>query len=58
MDPKHIDDILPLISVQKPKLDQFKLILKEQNLDGSFENPVYYFSRKLKVCMATRQNFI
>lgn len=50
MESKHIDDILPLIPVQKTQLDQFKLILKEQNRDGLVENPIYYFSEKLKVC--------
>lgn len=57
MDPKHIDDILPLISVQKSQLDQFKQTLKEQKLNGSFDNPIYYFSEKLKVRTAKRQNF-
>lgn len=57
MDPKHIDDILPLISVQKAQLDQFKLVLKEQTLNRSFENPIYYFSEKLKVSVAKLKNF-
>lgn len=57
MDPKHIDDILPLISVQKAQLDQFKQVLKEQTPNRSNENPIYYFSKKLKVSMAKLKNF-
>lgn len=51
MEPKHINDILPLISVQSSQLDQFKRILEEQKHDDSAENPIYYFSSKLKVCL-------
>lgn len=57
MDPKHIDDILPLISVENTQLDQFKLTLKEQKLNDSFENPIYYFSDKLKVCIGKTIEF-
>lgn len=49
MDPKHIDDILPLICVEKAKLEQFKQILEEQQIDERCENPVYYFSERLEV---------
>lgn len=49
MDPRHIDDILPLICVEKDKLEQFKQILEEQLLKETIENPIYYFSGRLKV---------
>lgn len=49
MDPRHIDDILPMICVEKAKLEQFKQILDEQQLQESIENPIYHFSDKLKV---------
>lgn len=57
MEPKHIDDVLPLISVQKSQLNQFKRNLEKQELNGVTQNPIYYFSEKLKVCMAKKQNF-
>lgn len=53
MDASHIDDILPLISVQKTRLEHFKRDLDEQELNGSAENPIYYFSAKLKISPST-----
>ncbi|XP_055301881.1 transcription termination factor, mitochondrial-like [Sitodiplosis mosellana] len=49
MDPRHIDDFLPLICVDKTELDKFKAVLEEQELYESSENPIYYFSERLKV---------
>lgn len=49
MDPRHIDDFLPLICVDKTELEKFKEILEEQELYESSENPIYYFSEKLSV---------
>lgn len=49
MDPRHIDDFLPLICVNKAELQKFKSILEEQELYESSENPIYYFSERLKV---------
>lgn len=57
MDPKQIEDIFPLISVQKTQLDQFKLMLKQQKFNGSFESPIYYFSEKLQVAPWEWQKF-
>lgn len=48
MDAKHINDILPLISVGKLQLEQFKRNLE---LENSAENPIHYFSTKLQVCL-------
>lgn len=47
MDSKYIDDVLPLICVEKNELEKFKSILDVQELDS--EHPIYYFSEKLKV---------
>lgn len=47
MNANHIDDILPLVCVEKTKLEQFSKILQE--LDDPAENPIYYFSAKLQV---------
>lgn len=55
MDPKHIDDILPLISVEKSQLKQFKQIQEEQELNGLAESSIYYFSGKLKVYKAKKR---
>lgn len=51
MDPRHIDDFLPLICVDKIELEKFKEILEEQELYESSENPIYYFSEKLSVSL-------
>lgn len=49
MDPKHIDDFLPLICVDKCELEKFNKHIEDQELYESNENPIYYFSEKLKV---------
>lgn len=49
LNPRCIDDFLPLISMDAKKLHQFKKTLEELELDESNENPIYYFSEKLKV---------
>lgn len=47
MESRHIDDLLPLICIQKNELVKFKKILDEHELHS--EHPIYYFSKKLKV---------
>lgn len=49
MNPKHIDDFLPLICVDKNVMEKFQAVLDKQELYESSENPVYYFSERLKV---------
>lgn len=49
MDPRHIDDFLPLICVDKSELEKFKKTLDERELYESGGNPIYYFSEKLGV---------
>ncbi|XP_031635754.1 transcription termination factor, mitochondrial-like [Contarinia nasturtii] len=49
MDPRHIDDFLPLICVDKTELEKFKKTLEGQELYEYSENPIYYFSERLKV---------
>lgn len=46
---KHIDDIFPLICVNKSELEKFNQVLCEEELYGPDENPIYYFSERLNV---------
>lgn len=54
---RHIDDVFPLISVDKSELLKFKKILREEELYGPGENPIYHFSERLNVSLALRQSF-
>lgn len=43
--------------MEEKKLQQFKGTLEEQELDDCGENPIYYFSEKLKVIVITTMLF-
>lgn len=48
MQPKRIDDFIPLMKVETSELEDYKMGLESYNSIGS-NHPIYYFSEKLKV---------
>lgn len=58
MKPKHIDDFIPLISVETSVLETYKCSLKTANIDTNSSNhPIYYFSERLNVRTPSSPHF-
>lgn len=48
MQPKNVEDFIPLVSADATELDQYKSTLECHNVLG-VNHPIYYFSEQLKV---------
>ena len=53
MDPKNIEDFIPLMIVDTAVLDEYKCSLVDKFAIGS-NHPIYYFSEKLEVSLALK----
>lgn len=47
MNPKYIDDIFPLVTIDDLMLEKFKEFV--QDISDVHQHPIYYFSKELQV---------